>query len=813
VLLSVIATVDRDFAETGITLFHGAMFAAKSELIISCFILQNAHRANNQTAKDIDNLGYSYQTDASMIQCNKHCFSAFSERCVPSDAWPILALRKEVVRMTIMSRYFQNFRLLLIVTAVFSFLLLPSNCLSAQSFTVEQIMSSPFPTQLTTAQKGSRAAWVFSLKGAQNVWVADGTGLVPRQVTHYTGDNGEPIASLRLTPDGHSVVYARGTESNSVGRAANAVASVKQPKQQVWIASLDDGEPRLLGEMGCEAEGCEDIEISPDGNWVVWPARHALWIASTNPTQTDAKQLTDIRGSVSSPQWSPDGTRLIATVERGDHTLTAVLEVNNGVLTQIHYIAPSTDRDLSPQWSPDGSQIAFLRIAGVEEKRPIIPLHATPWSLWIADTHSYAAAPIWKSRLGMDDSLPLFGPSQLLFAAGGRVIFSSEMDGWNHLYSIPSIGGQPVLLTPGGFDVEDVSLTADKLSVLLTSNQDDIDRRHVWRVAAAGGEPPRAFVTGETIEWSPKSTGDGKDVVCLGSSATSPALVYRLKEGSRELITKNALPSDFPNPQQLVIPRQIIFKSADGVTIHGQLFVPKSQLKPGPALIYTHGGPYRQMMLGFHYMDYYHNAYAENQYLASLGYTVLSVNYRLGVMYGRDFRNSPNSGWRGAAEYNDVLAGAHYLQGLPGVDPHRIGLWGGSYGGFLTALGLGRNSDIFAAGVDYHGVHDWSDFLPAWEESAKSAPDYKEAEKLAFSSSPNESIDMWKSPVLLIQGDDDRNVPFSQMVTLVQKLRAKNVPFEQIVYPDEIHDFLLWKDFIRSYKATADFFQAHLKEK
>jgi dipeptidyl aminopeptidase/acylaminoacyl peptidase len=692
-------------------------------------------------------------------------------------------------------------------------LLMPSGSLRAQSFTIEQIMSAPFPSQLTAARQGSRIAWVFNLKGEQNVWIADGPRFVPKQVTHYLGDNGEPIASLRLTPDGRSIIYARGTELNGDGRAANAVAEVKQPKQQVWLASVDGGEPRLLGEMGCGAEGCEDIQISPDGKWVVWSAKHALWIAAITSSEIAAKQLTDLRGSISSPQWSPDGNHLVAILARGDHSFTVVLDVTAGALNAIHYVAPSTDRDLSPQWSPNGSQIAFLRIGGVEEKRPIIPLHPMPWSIWVADAHSYTASPIWKSGIGLNDSLPAFGPSQLLFADGDKVIFSSERDGWNHFYSIPSSGGKPTLLTPGEFDVEDASLSADKLSVLLASNQDDIDRRHVWEVPVAGGSPPRALAKGDTIEWSPVSTNNSKEIVCFGSSATSPALVYRLTAGNRELITKSALPSDFPTAQQLVIPKQVLFKSADGLTIHGQLFVPKKQSKPGPGLIYTHGGPSRQMMLGFHYMDYYHYAYAENQYLASLGYTVLSVNYRLGIMYGRDFRNPPNSGWRGAAEYNDVLAGARYLQSLPTVDSRRIGLWGGSYGGFLTALGLARNSDIFTAGVDYHGVHDWSDFLPSWEDGAASAPDFKEAQKLALSSSPNASIEKWKSPVLLIQGDDDRNVPFSQMVSLVQKLRTNNILFEQIVYPDEIHDFLLWKDFIRSYQATAQYFQTHLPSK
>ena len=101
----------------------------------------------------------------------------------------------------------------------------------------------------------------------------------------------------------------------------------------------------------------------------------------------------------------------------------------------------------------------------------------------------------------------------------------------------------------------------------------------------------------------------------------------------------------------------MIFQSDDGVTLHGQLFLPRNASGKVPGLVFMHGGPIRQMMLGFHYMDYYHNAYAVNQYLASRGYAVLSVNYRLGVMYGRAFREAPNTVWRGAAEYKDVVAG------------------------------------------------------------------------------------------------------------------------------------------------------------
>lgn len=681
----------------------------------------------------------------------------------------------------------------------------------AQSFTIEQIMSSPFPSELTAAAQGSTIAWVFNDKGAQNVWIASGPDFTPRQVTHYKGDNGQPIASLRVTPDGTAVVYARGTEQDKVGRSANATHLPIQPTQQVWIAETAGGEPRLLGTMGCPFEGCEDIQISPDSKWAVWVGKQQLWIAPLSTSATVAR-LTNIRGRLSSEQWSPDGKHVAAVVDRGDHALTVILDVSDGKLEGVHYIAPSVDRDLSPQWSPDGRHLAFLRIHGVQQHRPLIPEYPNPFSLWVADTQTYVAQLVWKSGDAMRDSLPLFGPDQLLYAANHRIVYGSEQSGYDRLYSISDRGGKPTLLTPGQkFVVMDVFLSADKQSVLFSSNQNDVDRRHIWRVNVAGGSPQKALATGKTIEWTPVETGDGKTVACLGSTAITPALVYMLKGGERSLITKHALPADFPSAQ-LVVPKQVIFKSADGYTIHGQLFQPRGQTKPGPALIYTHGGPIRQMMLGFHPLDYYHYGYAENQYLTSLGFTVLSVNYRLGTMYGHDFRVPPNSVWRGASEYNDVVAGAHYLQSLPTVDPHRIGLWGGSYGGFLTAMGLARNSDIFAAGVDYHGVHDWSAFLPDWEEGAGSAPDLQAARKLAWESSPDSSVSKWKSPVLLIQGDDDRNVPFSQMVTLVQMLRANHVPFEQIVYPGETHDFMLWSTFISSYKATAQFFQKHLAE-
>jgi dipeptidyl aminopeptidase/acylaminoacyl peptidase len=281
--------------------------------------------------------------------------------------------------------------------------------------------------------------------------------------------------------------------------------------------------------------------------------------------------------------------------------------------------------------------------------------------------------------------------------------------------------------------------------------------------------------------------------------------VIAFSGGAPTAISGQAVSPNFPSGS-LVTPRQAVFKSADGPELHGQLFV-RNDLKPTdkrPALIFLHGGPMRQMLLGWHYMYYYSNCYAMNQFLASRGYVVLALNYRSGTGYGRAFREPPGRAGREAREYQDVVAAGKFLQSRAEVDAVRLGLWGGSYGGYLIALGLGRNSDLFAAGVDLYGVHDWP--TDNWEGKNISP----ELVKLAHTSSPIMAVDTWKPPVLFIHGDDDRNVMFSQTVELVARLRAKNVVIEQLVFPDEVHDFLLYRNWLTAYLTASDLFDRKL---
>lgn len=273
------------------------------------------------------------------------------------------------------------------------------------------------------------------------------------------------------------------------------------------------------------------------------------------------------------------------------------------------------------------------------------------------------------------------------------------------------------------------------------------------------------------------------------------------------------VPTEYP-AKKLIVPEPVVISATDGMKIHGQLFVPASAKdgKRHAALVFFHGGSRREMLLGYHYMDYYSNAYAMNQYLASLGYIVLSVNCRSGIGYGLNFREAINYGASGASEYNDVMGAGLYLRNRTEVDRARIGSWGGSYGGYLTALALSRSSDLFAAGVDFHGVHDWSARMrraPGNDPGVEPTPTDEGALKVAFESSPMAAVKTWRSPVLLIQGDDDRNVAFSQTVRLAAALRDQHVEFEEHVFPDEIHGFLMHRSWITAYALTADFFGRH----
>lgn len=685
--------------------------------------------------------------------------------------------------------------------------------LLAHAFTLDQIMGYPYPENLVVAPAGGRIAWTFDERGVRNIYVADAPDFVARRVTSYDSDDGQELTQLSFSDDGNTIVYVRGGDHGSnwpaEGNLMPDPTSIPvQPKVEIWaVDASGGGAPRMI------AEGDEPA-IAPRTHEVAFVRNHRIWIVPLDGSKP-AKEVF-VRGSNASPKWSPDGRTLAFVSSRGDHSFITLFTAMD---QPVRYIAPSTSRDSMPAWSPDSKQILFVREPG-RGGVPSVEPKPVPWAIWIGDVAGGTAREVWRSGTRREDQYPRIpGALRPSWAAGDRIVFMGYQDGWPHLYSIPASGGSPTLLTPGAFMVEESSLSPDRTTIVYSANTGadrlDIDRRHIFKVLVdASGSS--TVTTGSGIEWSPAITSDGRFVVCLASDAQRSPLpaVEPVGGGAMRRIAADRVPSDFP-ASQLVTPQQVIFKSSDGLEVHSQLFKTAGGPARRPALIYVHGGPPRQMLLGWHSMGYYAHDYAVNQYLASRGFIVLSVNYRLGIGYGYHFQDPAKAGPRGAAEYRDVLAGARVLLARDDVDPKRIGIWGGSYGGYLTALALARNSDLFAAGVDIHGVHNWArqgrnnepNLIAAFEGDGISEDDLKNAERIAYESSPISSVDTWKSPVLLIQGDDDRNVDFSQTVDLRQRLDAKGVKVEELVIPDDIHDFLRYRSWRMVAGAVTAYFE------
>ena len=713
---------------------------------------------------------------------------------------------------------------------------------------IERMLGYPFSYELASARKADRIAWFEFEQGRRNVFTAASPDFKPVRLTAFMDDDGTDLTSVRISDDGGVVVFVRGSDPNSKGWVANPSQLPDGSEQAIWAARTREAKLFRI------AAGREPA-LSPDGKWVAFAKDGQIYAAAVAPPAKKAgagapavsaapEPLIRTRGTNGGPVWSPDSRKIAFVTDRQDHGFIGVYDLASRRIT---YLAPSVDRDTSPTWSADGKKIAFIRRPGSAFSQIVAQAQANPggpsyrpgapvvpggqrggaaapaqaaaqapqpavspgfqsakfadgrvMSFWTADVEKGTAEMVWHEPL---DDVPARGVREIVWA-GDSLVFVQEKDNWQHYFSVPAAGpadSVPVDLTPGEGEAEWVSYSADGRTLFYGTNVGDIDRRDIWKTPTAGGTAVQ-LTKGDGIETEPAPLASGDKVAVLYSDARRPRCVALVPAaGGEAKIVNPALPAGFPLDAQ-VVPEAVILKAEDGLEFHTQIFVPKD-IKPGerrPAILFSHGGPGRQMLLGYHYMFFYHMAYAMNQYFAAQGYVVISVNYRSGIGYGREFRMAPARGAAGSSEYMDVVAAAKYLQSRPDVDPDRIGLYGLSYGGLLTALGLSRNSDIFKAGVDIAGVHLWGNSI--------------DTAGTAFKASAVATVDKWTSPVLLVQGDDDRNVAFSQTTGLVQLLRARNVHYELIVYPDEVHDFLVYGKWLRTFNAAEEFFDRFLRK-
>jgi len=651
---------------------------------------------------------------------------------------------------------------------------------------IAKTLSLPVAGGLVGAKDKARFAWVENEAGVRNIWIAD-KGSPARKLTAFDQDDGLEIYDLELTRDGSALAYVRGGDAEfpDMEDVPNPAALASWPKQQSFVALLDGSAPLLIGEGHSPA-------FSPDGKSLAFTYRGAIYLWQRGG---EARRIAKVAGEVGNLQWSPDGTSLLFTDNRGNHSFVGLFAIGTST---VRYLQPELGFSDEPVFSPDGKKVAYVFF--VDPPTGAAPDSGPYWSLRIADVATGSARTLWSAPRGEGGRWAGTRGRNLFWAAGDRIVYPWEANGFLHAFAIDARGGAPRDLTPEALELDSLALTPDRKSLVYTANAPgETDRHHVSQVDVSGKAMTLPVSFGRGIESYPVFAGDALAVTA--TSATRPAHPVLLDKGLTPL-------GHEVSADGFLTPEPITIKADDGVTVHAQLFRAKGAGKH-PALIFVHGGPRRQMLLGFHPSGYYSNAYILNQHFAAEGYDVLAVNYRSGTGYGRAFRDPPGIARDGAAEYRDIEAAGHWLAAQSFVDPQRIGIWGGSWGGYLTALALARNSDLFAAGVDFHGVHA----MVRGIENNISPDGQTSGRQLQWASSPMGSIEKWRSPVLLIHGDDDRNVDFAQSILLARELTARRIPYRDLVFPNERHGFLRYADWLTAYRTTDNFFRDMLAKK
>jgi dipeptidyl aminopeptidase/acylaminoacyl peptidase len=657
---------------------------------------------------------------------------------------------------------------------------------------LESILGAPLLYQPAHAGDGRSLAYVARAGRMRGIYFAH-MGEPARSLIEYPDDDGQALTQLAVSQDGSLVAYVRGGEPNGKGEIPNPRSLATPPKREIWLLNtVNPGPPRLIGTGW-------DPQFSPDDSRIIWLTERGVANAPLIRREGHVGDVGSasflLSGPVRTLRIAPDGQRLV--YERSGFIEVYDLGTHAGWAVE----KPADATDADPAWSPDGRSIALRRDVGHQHHFETgyggEYVSKEPWAIVVANAATHGTRQIWGADAGtgsayypLDQDPTDSGDrgDQLLWSDDEEIAFVWERDGWRHLYAVRVVGGPARLLTPGEGEVEQAAVSLDHQRVIYSTNIGDLERRHLAAVAFHDGAPA-PLTAGASSQWAPTPVADGGVAFIDAGWAGPPAVMWQDRQAKVSAL-RGPESKSFPSAQMLR-PQAVTFTAQDGKTAYGQLFVP---VKPsGCGVVFVHGGIKRQMLLGFHYMDAYSNLFELNQYFAIRGCTVLSVEYRSSIMRGYAFRNAPGWGTGGASEYLDVLAGAKYLKSRRDLRVERLGIYGLSWGGYLTAQALARNSDVFAAGFDMAGVHNFPG------DSFKYSP-------AAFAKD-------WRSPVYFAAGDDDRNVDFNQTIDLVKALREKPDPVEMTVkvLPDEVHDLsLTFDDLVDVYWEGSEFLLAHI---
>ncbi|HEV8370482.1 MAG TPA: alpha/beta fold hydrolase [Pyrinomonadaceae bacterium] len=459
------------------------------------------------------------------------------------------------------------------------------------------------------------------------------------------------------------------------------------------------------------------------------------------------------------------------------------------------------DRDVQlfpPQWSDDGKNVVLLARSGDNKDRWLLLLDATTGKT--------------KVLSSLHDDAWIGGPGTFTLGwlpDNTHVYFESERDGFAHLYLVSIVGGDAKQLTSGQFEVSDVRLSLDKTKFFFTSSEGSPFERHLYSMSINGG--PRTRITilpgNNNVTISPDET----TLANLRSYSNKPTELYLLPnkpaEASSEAksVTTSPIPEFFTH--DWIDPRIVSFKARDGATVYGRMYMPSAWKRGGPAVFFVHGAGYLQNV--HRWWSSYYREYMFHHLLMERGFLVLDLDYRGSAGYGRDWRTGIYR-HMGGKDLSDHIDAVNYLVKEHGVDPKRIGLYGGSYGGFITLMAMFTEPDTFAAGAALRPVTDWAHYANGYTANILNLPQndaeaYRKSSPIYFASG-------LKGALLICHGMVDTNVNFQDSVRLVEKLiELRKENWEVAPYPVEDHGFEREESWADEYKRILKLFVENLK--
>jgi len=654
-----------------------------------------------------------------------------------------------------------------------------------------------------------------------DIVLLDASTGVRRQITRTTGTEGNPRwarreSAVTFTRDNNLFIVP--LDSGEIAQLTDVQPRKRDPRDTDSQKFIKEEEPKLIEHTRVEAakkkkneekekanalpkfelaerQTAADLQLSPDGT-------HVFILVVE---RADAAKRPNVPNYVTESSYTEDiPARTFVGDAQDDRTL-AVMNIETGkAVTAESPVAKA--RWGMPVLSVDGAlAIAHVRAANNKD-RWLVAVDPESGKARLLDTlHDDA----WVREVG---GFGAVDPSYGLLPDQQHVWFLSERDGWMHLYSLDATAAQPAArqLTQGRWEIDEVALSADKKKFYITSTEVHPGERHIYAMAIDGGE--RTKLTSMTGGTSGEASPDDRTFGLVYSSSTRPNEVYLMpNRAGAAAVQVTTSTSEEWRSFKWIEPQLVTYKTRDGVEVYARLFTPEmigAKRDPSaPAVVFVHGAGYLQN--AHKYWSTYYREYMFNNLLASRGYVVLDPDYRASSGYGRDWRTAIYR-HMGGKDLEDVVDGAKFLVDTQKVNPKHIGVYGGSYGGFITLMAMFTTPDVFAAGAALRPVTDWTHYNHGYTANILNEP---QADAEAYrKSSPIYFAEGLKGALLICHGMVDTNVLFQDSVRLVQRLiELRKENWSVAPFPVENHGFeedTSWSD---EYKRILKLFEDTLR--